>query len=120
MPQCHDMLTKNNVLRVAESCKVIFPNAFKPSHNGPNGGHYDMGNPSTEVFHPVWEGVDDYVLEIYTRWGELIFRSEDITIGWDGYVKGQLAKMDVYVWKVTGRCSDGSKIHQAGDVTLYR
>jgi PKD repeat protein len=119
-PQCHDFLKKSNALRVDESCTILFPNAFKPSHNGPSGGYYDMGNPSTEIFHPVYQGIEDYVLEIYTRWGELIFRSEDINIGWDGYVKGQLAKMDVYVWKVRGTCTDGAKIHQAGDVTLYR
>lgn len=119
-PQCHDLMLKENALRVDETCKIIFPNAFKPNTSGPSGGHYDMYNPSTEIFHPVYEGVEDYVLEIYNRWGELIYRSEDINVGWDGYVKGQLAKMDVYVWKVTGRCTNGKSIIKAGDVTLYR
>lgn len=119
-PPCSDQITLENVLRVDETCKIIFPNAFIPDKSGPSGGHVDPGNPSTSIFHPVYEGVEKYVLEIYNRWGELIYRSEDPDIGWDGYVNRQLSKMDVYVWKVTGRCTNGRSIIMAGDVTLYR
>lgn len=119
-PLCHDTLTLENSLRVDKGCKIIFPNAFQPDVSGPSDGHYDMSNPSTKIFHPVHTGVDEYVLEIYNRWGELIFRTEDINRGWDGYHKGSLAKMDVYVWKVSGRCANGRSITLSGDVTLYR
>jgi PKD repeat protein len=119
-PQCFDTLTLSNALRVDETCKIIFPNAFMPNISGPIGGAYEVGNPSTQIFHPVHEGIDVYALEIYNRWGELIYRSDDINVGWDGYVQGKLSKMDVYVWKVTGRCTNGKSIIMAGDVTLYR
>jgi PKD repeat protein len=119
-PQCFDTLTLNNALRVDETCKIVFPNAFMPNISGPIGGEYEVGNPSTQIFHPVHEGIDVYALEIYNRWGELIYRSDDINVGWDGYVQGKLSKMDVYVWKVTGRCTNGKSIIMAGDVTLYR
>ncbi len=119
-PACRDTLILKNALRVEETCKIIFPNAFKPSKAGPSGGSYDLNNPSTQVFHPVYEGVEEYALVIYNRWGELIFRSDDITKGWDGYHNGRLSQMDVYVWKVTGRCRNGRSIIMAGDVTLYR
>jgi PKD repeat protein len=119
-PLCYDTLMLKNAIRVEQSCKLIFPDAFMPSTSGPNGGAYDRFVPSTTVFHPVHDGIDDYALEIYTRWGELLFRSNDVNIGWDGYVRGKLAKMDVYVWKVTGRCANGRSIINSGDVTLYR
>ena len=119
-PQCFDTLMLKNALRVDETCKIVFPNAFMPNIAGPIGGEYEVGNPSTQIFHPVHEGIDVYALEIYNRWGELIFRSDDINVGWDGYVQGKLSKMDVYVWKVTGRCTNGKSIIMAGDVTLYR
>ena len=119
-PQCFDTLTLNNALRVDETCKIVFPNAFMPNISGPIGGDYEVGNPSTQIFHPVHEGIDVYAMEIYNRWGELIYRSDDINVGWDGYVQGKLSKMDVYVWKVTGRCTNGKSIIMAGDVTLYR
>jgi hypothetical protein len=119
-PECYDTLRLKNALRVEQSCKLIFPDAFRPSASGPSGGAYDRLNPSTTVFHPVHDGIDEYSFEIYTRWGELIFRSNDVNVGWDGYIKGKLAKMDVYVWKVTGRCANGRSIIDQGDVTLYR
>ncbi len=44
--------------------------------------------------------VDEYHLYIYNRWGELIFQSHDINMGWDGYINGALAAQGVYFWKV--------------------
>jgi len=119
-PLCYDTLSLKNALRVEESCKIIFPDAFVPLTTGPSDGRYDLNNPTVTVFHPVYEGVDTYELEIFNRWGELLFRSNDINVGWDGYHKGQLSQMDVYVWKASGRCNNGQSYIKSGDVTLYR
>jgi PKD repeat protein len=119
-PQCHDTLTLYNGLYAQQSCRVVFPNAFKPDNAGSSGGYYNVNEPSTTVFHPLHEGLLEYNLEIYTRWGELIFRSNNPEIGWDGYIRGQLSKMDVYVWRFSGRCENGKKINKTGDVTLLR
>ena len=59
-----------------------------------------------------------YKLEIYNRWGELIWVSEDVNKGWNGYVKGKPAKQDVYVWKVNVTFTDGKPYVEAGNVTL--
>ncbi len=119
-PSCSDIMIKTNEAIAQDACQVKFPNAFKPDPSGPSGGHYDHSNPVNEVFYPVYEGIEDYVLEIFNRWGELIFRSTDPEIGWDGYYRGKLAPMDVYVWKLSGRCSNGKELNKVGDVTLYR
>lgn len=119
-PACADQITHKNAVLASQPCKVIFPNAFTPNTSGPSGGHYVPNDPSNEVFYPVHTGMDDYRLEIYNRWGELIFRSTDVNIGWDGYHRGVLSPMGVYVWKVWVKCHNGSTIERAGDVTLYR
>ena len=67
------------------------PNAFTPNPNGPNGGQYDIYSLSNDVFYPFTEFVKDYHLMIFNRWGELIFESFDLAIGWDGYQKGILS-----------------------------
>ncbi len=73
------------------------------------------------VFAPgVSEMVDEYHLMKYNRWGELLFESFDINIGWDGFVRGVKAKQDVYVWKVTGKYTNGEPFVMAGDITLLR
>lgn len=120
-PVCYDTLIKEGAVGAEEDCVLYFPNAFTPDENGPNGGSYITGDPLNHVFYPVYTGIEDYVMEIYTRWGELVFRTEDLELGWDGYYRGKLAKMDVYVWKVWYTCAGtGRKVVKAGDVTLIR
>lgn len=120
-PVCYDTLLKEGAVGAEEDCVLYFPNAFTPDVNGPNGGSYISGDPLNHVFYPVYTGIEDYVMEIYTRWGELVFRTEDLEIGWDGYFRGKLSKMDVYVWKVWYTCAGtGRKVVNAGDVTLIR
>ena len=70
------------------------------------------------IFHPVWEGVEEYRLDIYDRWGVLLYISEDVMKGWDGYFQGKLCMQGVYVYKCTGTFSNGKPFMLVGDVTL--
>lgn len=99
---------------------IEVPNAFSPNPNGGNGGIYGANDTNNDVFHPVIKGVDKYELNIFSRWGELLFVSKDITIGWDGYYKGKLCTQDVYVWKIIATTIDGKKINKTGDLLLLR
>ena len=56
--------------------ELYLPNAFTP---GP-----DALNP---VFLPIFsypDEIEEYRMEIYNRWGTLVFRTEELTFGWDG------------------------------------
>ena len=97
-----------------------FPNAFKPNINGPNGGKYSLPDIANQVFHPFWEGIVEYRLEIYDRLGEKLFDTSDPAIGWDGYFKNKLCKSDVYIWKAVGKFTNGKTFDMAGDVTLLK
>ncbi len=120
---CGDSLTKKEIVNVKGKGKIAFPNAFKWDPANTSGGRYE--NPyvvkdNLNIFRPIWEGVVQYRLEIYTRWGELIFVSEDIYTGWDGTYRGKPCKQDVYIWKVHCRFSDGREYNDMGDVTFIR
>ncbi|MEE4177197.1 MAG: PKD domain-containing protein [Bacteroides sp.] len=126
-PQCFDTLQLDNALLVQTACTVVFPNAFTPQESGPHGGAcdpYDLDNTTFEVFYPKMDPnmgeMKRYELEIFNRWGELIFYSDDPYVGWDGYYRGQLGNTDVYVWKFSGVCSNGKPLNMVGDVTLVR
>jgi PKD repeat protein len=100
---------------------IDFPNAFIPNPMGPSSGYYSQkSDESSLVFHPVFNGVSDYQLRIFSRRGILIFESNDINIGWDGYFKGQLSEPGVYVWKVRGNFMNGEQFTKMGDVTLLK
>ena len=56
--------------------ELYLPNAFTPNDDGKN-----------QVFLPVFsypDEVEEYRMEIYNRWGTLVFRTEEKTFGWDG------------------------------------
>ena len=117
---CVDTTFKFPAVWVKGSGLIRFPNAFVPSKLGPNGGYYDDVDFSNEVFHPITEAVGEYKLMIFNRWGEQIFESNDVKIGWDGYYKGKLSNQDVYVYRAVGKFTNGRTFDVRGNVTLLR
>ena len=105
-------------LEVTANADVIFPNAFTPSINGSSGGEYNKEALDNDVFFPYTYGVIEFKLEIFDRWGELIFESFDIKKGWDGYFKGRLCQQGVYVWKAYVKLNNGKVFNKSGSVTL--
>jgi len=117
---CTDSIEKLQLITVDGSGFIEFPNAFVPNPNGASGGQYPDNDISNEIFHPVWFGVKEYTMRVYNRWGELIFETEEINIGWDGYHKGRLCDLGVYVWKAEGIFNNGKAFKKSGDITLIR
>lgn len=100
---------------------IKFPNVFKWNGTGSTGGEWHEGvYPEMDyVFRPFFENVIEYKLQIFNRWGVLIYESDDLHKGWDGYDgNGNLAVQGVYVWRVTGRYADGDYFNKVGDVTF--
>lgn len=117
---CVDSISKFPAVWVEGVGYLKFPNAFKPNPAGPNGGLYDAIDYKNEVFHPYHYGVVEYKLMIFSRWGEQIFTSTDVNIGWDGYVNGKLAQQGVYMWRAIGKFTNGKPFDMKGNVTLLR
>lgn len=99
---------------------VIFPNVFTPDASGSSGGSYDIKSLSNDVFFPYTSGVTEFKMQIFNRWGELIFESFDIQKGWDGYYRGELCKQDVYIYKAHIKLNNGKVYNKTGDVTLLK
>ena len=88
---------------------VFLPNAFTPNGDGQNDVLFLRGNNLTDVY-----------LTIYDRWGEMVFETNDMGIGWDGYFRGELLKPDVYGYYLTCKCEDGQEYFEKGNITLLR
>jgi len=70
-------------------------------------------------FLPVAKGIEEYHLEIFNRWGKMIFQSNDINVGWDGYINGKIAKKrESFYYVVNVKCSNGEKIYKNGTFTI--
>ena len=114
---CYDTATQ--VIIAKKGGRIRIPNAFTPNVTGPNGGYSD--GLFNDVFRPIMDGVEEFQMQIFDRWGNLIFESNDKNQGWDGYDKnGRLLPAGVYVYKIVMRLSDDQRTTQLGDVTLIR
>ncbi len=120
---CSDTLFREAEIEAIIGGETNSPNAFTPNLSGPNGGVDDGGlnvNSVNDIFLPKLEGVVRFKMFVYNKWGQLLFKSEDQNIGWDGYFKGKLAPAGVYIYKLEVRYSDNRDEVIAGDVTLIR
>lgn len=118
---CMDEYVQNEAVTAQEGGNIEFPNAFTPNPNGSGNGEYIFGDKNNYVFYPaIQEGVVEYKMQIFSRWGQLIFESNDIKIGWNGYHRNKICSQGVYIWKVTCRFSTGQLKVYTGDVTLLR
>jgi gliding motility-associated-like protein len=59
-------------------------------------------------------------MEIYNRWGELLFHTSDLEDGWDGVFKGSLSPEDTYVFKISATDPNGRVVVENGTVNLLR
>jgi PKD repeat protein len=116
--ECTASMTIPEAVTVIGKGMIRFPNAFAPNLDGPVEGRYDPTDKTNQVFFPLHDGVTEYELLIYSRWGELVFESHDVNYGWNGYHKDKLCAQGVYVWQVRGHYSTGRTFRLSGDVTL--
>lgn len=117
---CRDTATR--IIRAVAAGTSKVPNAFTPNPGGPNGGIVNEdGTTINDVFLPVTKGVKEFQMQIFDRWGNLVFQSTQQNKGWDGYDRnGNLMPAGVYVYKLVLRMANDQRTTQVGDVTLIR
>ena len=99
------------------------PNAFTPHEHDGSGGKWDEGDLSNKIFYVFTdypEAVTDFEMIIFNRWGELIFESKSIYIGWNGHYRDKISPQEVYVYKIKLKWNNGQEDDAFGDVTLFR
>ncbi|MEZ4757912.1 MAG: gliding motility-associated C-terminal domain-containing protein [Flavobacteriales bacterium] len=86
--------TVRDSAQVIEFCPatIFVPNTFTPNGDGLN-----------DVFTPVGKNIADFTLRVFDRWGELLYETSDLNMGWDGTYRGTVVKNDMYVWRMTYR-----------------
>lgn len=111
---CNDTMTV--VITVNQELIFYVPNSFTPD-----------GDNFNELFKPIFNSGYDpqtYTLSIYNRWGEILFESHDVNVGWDGTYglkKGGIIKDGVYLWKIKIKEAGNDKHNEyVGHVTLLR
>jgi gliding motility-associated-like protein len=91
-------------------CEVFIPGAFTPNGDGRN----DKFGVVTDFLAKT------YRMEIFNRYGQTIFESNDNTKKWDGTFKGKNMPNGAYLWIMNYTDSKGKKRYFQGTVLLIR
>jgi gliding motility-associated-like protein len=97
-------------LRVYKGPDIYVPTAFTPNNDGKN-----------ETFMPFPVGIKHLnYFRVYNRWGQMLYSSSTLNLGWDGKFGGIEQVSGVYVWMAEGITADNKIISKKGTVTLIR
>lgn len=100
------------------ACRLIYvrftplidvPNAFSPNGDGQNDFLLVKGR-----------GVQSILFRVFNRWGEKVFETNNINVGWNGTYKGEPQEMDVYAWTLNAVLDGNISVTKSGNVTLIR
>lgn len=105
----HCSIADRFTLVVLKDAIVYIPNAFSPDGDGIN-----------DSFGPVGKVRDEYQMQIYNRYGELIFRSTSMNNKWDGYYKGRLQPQTTFVYFITYKDLQNRLQQRKGTLLLIR
>ena len=79
----------SNVINYKKDADIFVPTAFSPNEDGIN-----------DIFEVKVSMYKSFKMSVLNRWGEVIFHSNDITKGWDGMFKGEIAAVGSYIYHI--------------------
>lgn len=112
------ILEQSIEIRRSRTYTITFPNVISPTQGNTSNSHFFPISPDGDVKTILY-------LNIYDRWGNLMFRKENFDPnvpenGWDGYFNGCAVVPGVYVWIGEVLFADDSQQRFYGDLTVVR
>ena len=100
--------TLSQLVEVKKVVSMFVPSAFSPNGDGVNDEFY-VGHRLVGNFH----------IEIFNRWGQLVYESSDPDFRWDGRgVSGQHVREGVYVYRIRAQDLNGMREDRSGTITV--
>jgi len=105
---CGDSIVQ--LIRVNDLPNLIYPNTFTPNDDGVN-----------DLFIPLKiVGVESGTIEIFSRWGNLVYKKNSLTKGWDGKSHNKALPSGTYYWVCNYSNVYNENFQLKGFVHLFR
>ncbi|MGB3947816.1 MAG: PKD domain-containing protein [Bacteroidia bacterium] len=103
--------TNTQTIIIEPDFLLFVPNAFTPNEDGVN-----------DFFSANGIFVIEFEMQIFDRWGNLVFETNNLNTPWDGKVKNssELAQQDVYVYSIKAKDFRNEQHKFKGIVTLIK
>ncbi len=90
--------------------EFVVPTGFTPNGDGLN-----------DYFRPIAVGYRSLnYFRVFDRWGERVYNSTSLEVGWDGTFGNKQCEIGTYFWEISYTDRFGKNGFQKGDVTLIR
>ena len=96
-------------VEICQTSSMWVPNCFTPD-----------GDENNNIWLPIGSNYSEPYYFIVNRWGETVFESYDLSIGWDGTYNGKMCTDGVYVYVIKWKDYEGSIQQKHGHITLVR
>ncbi len=90
---------------------LYIPDAFSPDTKGPD---------DNNSFKVKGLAMQKFTMQVYNKWGELVFLSKDMSIGWNGISNNTPCQQGVYFYKISATDIEGISRDYSGSITLIR
>ncbi len=105
---CRDTVTK--ILFITPDVVYYMPNAFTPNEDNIN-----------ETFKPRGLAYAiNYKFTIFNRWGEILFKTDNPQLGWDGKYEGEPVEQGLYFFRLEFVGADEIRHEEKGQVLILR
>ncbi|MFH1321978.1 MAG: gliding motility-associated C-terminal domain-containing protein [Bacteroidota bacterium] len=99
--------SRSNEAEVLQLFWLYIPNTFSPNGDGIN-----------DLFCPAGTSISEFKLQIFNRWGEMIFESDDINNQWDGKFRNSIVPAGAYVYMVYAKGYEKGQVFKNGTVKV--
>lgn len=112
MEGCIDSAT--NCGKIINDERVFFPNAFTPN------GDFKNDEFKAFLYNIDLDRITDFSILIANRFGEIVFKSNNPALGWDGNLKTKKCDIGTYYYVCKFTTPEGKKYDLKGDILLIR
>ncbi len=106
---CEDIFIRN--IYVGPDIKLYIPSAFSPNNKG---------SEITEEFKVIGNNVSSFHIEIFNRWGQQVYKSDDISEEWDGKSGNKFCEIGIYAYMIQATSLSGASYEFSGTINILR
>jgi gliding motility-associated-like protein len=88
--------------------EIFVPDAFSPNSDGINDKVFVRGS------------IKEFSFSVFNRWGDVVFRTQNQSTGWDGTFRGKELEVGVFVYYLSGTDAAGNAFNKKGNISLVK
>jgi len=97
----------SNTVEVIPYMSIYIPNSFTPNGDGLN-----------DMFGAYGEAILEFNMQVFNRWGQLVFEASHFDTKWDGTFEGTKVPQGSYIYKLSAKGITGNTARKDGTVTV--